>query len=57
MDVALHPSFKRVILHLRTNDILMRQSAQLHHEFETLATTNDGLGKIYVISGPILTWR
>ncbi|KAL7406534.1 hypothetical protein ABVT39_021764 [Epinephelus coioides] len=33
-----------LIVHLGTNDVMMRQSAKLHYEFESLATTIESLG-------------
>jgi len=49
----LHPSVKKIIVHAGANDVMDRQSAKLHQDFENLCSKADSLGKQLIISGPI----
>ncbi|KAL7398411.1 hypothetical protein ABVT39_009423 [Epinephelus coioides] len=53
--IDLHPTVQTVLIHAGTNDVMSRQSTQLHYDLESLVNTVESLGKICVLSGPIPT--
>lgn len=48
-----HPSVETVIIHTGSFDLMDRQSARLHEDFEELCVTIESLGKQCILSGPI----
>lgn len=51
--LEIHPSVTMIIIHAGANNVMERQSARLHREFEELCFKIESLGKRCIISGPI----